>query len=397
MLRKLCLTLILCAGCTPPLEVSEVPTDNAPSSTPSPQAAAQLGRPGARIATGIDISGFPEDLKVGDTVNFPAQVILGDGSSSDAVASFYTPDHLFERTDAGLRLLAPGRLTVTVRSLQNADIQETRSFVIRDPLAPLPTPSAQATPASEASASPAPQTTASPTPSATPVPTASPPAQSTGASEQALLQAYFPTFKVGMEWTYAIRLVGVAAAVSGTQSYPDPLPLAWGLQITNMNDEGSNAERIVAYLQAHNDLGTVQLSVTAVDENQVTIRRSLSTTLSGLAAIPASERSYTRDTIAELYTNLLQQSAPAQRSLKRVETATTLTSFHTSPPEDFTVDVLSGSAPLRDGLHTEEELTLYMDPDKGMIRQVVNQRGTRQGYLSVDTALALYLTDLKGF
>lgn len=385
MVRKLCLTLILCAGCTPPLEVSETPTAPSASVTPSPQAPAQIGTPGARIATAIDTSGFPEDLKVGDTVNFPAQVVFRDGSTGDSLTHFYTPEHLFERTDAGLRLLAPGRLTVTVRSLQNADIQETRSFVIRDPLAPLPT----ATPSAQASASP----DLNPNPTPNPSPTSSP----TSTSELQSLQAYFPNFKVGMAWTYAIRLVGVAAGVSGTQQYPDPLPLAWGLEMTDTNSESGNAARVVAYLQENNNLGTVQLTVTAVAGDQVTIRRSLSTSLSGLANIPPGERSYTRETIGELYTNLLQQSAPAQRSLKRVESDASLTSLHVSPPEDFTVDVLSGSAPLRDGLHTEEELTLYMHPEKGMIRQVVNQRGTRQGYLSVDTALALYLTDLKGF
>ncbi len=389
MVRKLCLILILCAGCTPSLEVSAPPTAPSTSVTPSPQAPAQMGTPGARIATAIDISGFPEDLKVGDTVNFPAQVVFRDGSTDNSFASFYTPDHLFERTASGLRLLAPGRLTVTVRSLQNADIQETRSFVIRDPSAPLPT----ATPSAQASVTPDLNPKPSPISSAT-----APPSLATAStSELQSLQAYFPNFKVGMEWTYAIRLVGVAAGVSGTQQYPDPLPLAWGLEMTDTNSESGNAARVVAYLQENNNLGTVQLTVTAVTGDQVTLRRSLSTSLSGLANIPPGERSYTRETIGELYTNLLQQSAPAQRSLKRVESGATLTSLHVSPPEDFTVDVLSGSAPLRDGLHTEEELTLYMHPEKGMIRQVVNQRGTRQGYLSVDTALALYLTDLKGF
>lgn len=374
MFRPVLITLLALTACTPP---PEAPTLPAPSASASPLAP-------RRVASAIDVSAFPSDLNVGETVNFPAQVVFSDGSQGDGLVFFYTPEHLFEKTEQGLRLLAPGRLTVTVRSLQNADIQETRSFVIRDPRVPEPTPSA--------SPSATPGTSASATPSPTPSPTS----PSNAAAELKVLSDYYLNFKVGMSWKYSIRLAALAAANSGSMDYPDPLPLAWGLNITDMNSE-NRSQRIVAYLQDHNDLGSVELTVTAVDAETVTLLRTLKTSLPGLAEIPASEQSYTRETIGLLYTNLLQQSPPAQRRLQRSESNTDFTSFHVSPPEKYTVDVLSGVSPLNDGLHTEEELTLYMHREKGMLRQVVNQRGLRQGSISVDTALMLYLEEITGF
>ncbi len=210
---------------------------------------------------------------------------------------------------------------------------------------------------------------------------------------RSLAAYYLDDYQVGMKWEYTIELIQVGISLPERDDTPAQISLPWQLELTGLTDE-NRMKKIFALLDQKKNLGKWVVEVMAVEPEQVTIRSEMTSNSPHVTAVPAETKVYTRKTIGELYTPVLQLTPAEDRSLSFVKSSVNR-GMAGNFLEKITGDEFEGEYKTRNATFDTEEVTLWISAKKGLIEKYVTLSGNYDGARSRST-LGLRIETLTG-
>lgn len=242
-------------------------------------------------------------------------------------------------------------------------------------------PNSQASPDPQASVSPAPTVSAQPSAQPSTPQSAAPTAVPSSAPQGALtivgadlFDKYPLTFRQGMRWEYSMKMPSVAIELP---QLPGGLPA--GFEIPGFGGSGSGGE-----------FGTLTMEVIRIDGNLVTMRTQVNTTLQGAAPpMQPTETTFEQRAIASLYTEAFVSGGEGTMSWRADGSESV-----SVPAGTYSTDRIIGRLDAQaDAATTAQDITLWMAPNVGMVKQETTTMGSSGG----GSAAANTILELKSF
>ncbi len=332
-------------------------------------------------AVSLDTSSIPARLTLGSgALKLNAEVVYADGSRDQDVKLSISDTTVIKQNGNVITPLKTGRVQLFFYAAKDTDIRKSVDIVIEiESVNPIVSPVA-----TDSSLDPA-QNESLPQESAL------------SEREVSAFKHYFlDDYKVGMKWSYQIKMSRVILKSSREIPFSNPQTLlGWGFVFEAASADNEGIEAVLDYIEQNKELGTYTIEVLAVEGQSVTLKTELSTRIPDIGSRPPKIKRYTPQNIGEVYTGIFERSIPETRFFTQNSTNVIKPAEYDFERGSIIVNVLeSRSSSLQDPLHDREFSEFWFSKKRGLIRHEIHLYGNRGNGNSVQSALVMVLSSL---